>query len=188
MDAFAPLLPSAVPAASAPVTIDSKSHILIIGAGITGLTLAQALRKRNQENLSRKPITFSIYERDAHPLARGAGWGLTLHWALEQFTSIIPQYLVERLPEAYVDQDSVAQNRLGSFRLFNLQTGEDDFLTPSSTSPRNRFAREKLRRLLMDGLDIQVCPYPRRKSRYELLILFISSGPKPSLESSIQMP
>lgn len=82
------------------------------------------------------------------------------YWALEQFISLLPQDLVQRLPEAYVDQDSAAQNILGNFRLFNLQTGEDDFMTPSGDSPRNRFAREKLRRLLMDGLDIQVCLCP----------------------------
>lgn len=130
------------------------SHILIIGAGITGLLLAQALRKRNQDN---PPITFSIYERDGDPLARGAGWGLTLHWALGQFKSLLPEYLVERLHEAFVDQDSAARGDLGNFRLFNLETGQDDFMTPASDSPRHRFTREKLRRLLMDGLDIKVC-------------------------------
>lgn len=80
MEALAPPpLSSAVPATSTPAITDEEFHILIIGAGITGLALAQALRKRNQENPSRKPITFSIYERDAYALARGAGWGLTLH-------------------------------------------------------------------------------------------------------------
>ncbi|KAL3421350.1 FAD binding domain-containing protein [Phlyctema vagabunda] len=130
-------------------------HVLIIGAGITGLTLAQALCKRNQADPSRPPITFSIFERDDHPLARGKGWALTLHWALEQFTSLIPQNLIDRLPEAYVDQDAMAKKEMGSFRLYNLQTGRDDFMTPPGDSPRNRFAREKLRRLLMDSLDIQ---------------------------------
>ncbi|RDW77709.1 hypothetical protein BP6252_05762 [Coleophoma cylindrospora] len=129
-------------------------HILIIGAGITGLTLAQALRKRNSENPSAAPIHFSIYERDEHALARGAGWALSLHWALGQFTALLPQELVQRLPEALVDPDSAARGELGNFRLFNLQTGKDDFMTPPSDSPRNRFSREKLRRLLMDGLDI----------------------------------
>lgn len=138
---------------STPV-VGADSHILIIGAGVTGLLLAQAIRKRNQNN---PPITFSIYERDADPLARGAGWGLTLHWALGQFKSLLPGYLVERLHEACVDKDSAARGELGNFKLFNLQTGQDDFMTPSGDSPRHRFAREDLRRLLMDGLDIEVC-------------------------------
>ncbi|KFY26149.1 hypothetical protein V493_04244 [Pseudogymnoascus sp. VKM F-4281 (FW-2241)] len=130
----------------------ADSHVLIIGAGVTGLLLAQAIRKRNQNN---PPITFSIYERDADPLARGAGWGLTLHWALGQFKSLLPDYLIERLHEACVDQDLTARGELGNLKLFNLQTGQDDFMTPSSDSPRHRFARENLRRLLMDGLDIE---------------------------------
>jgi glycine/D-amino acid oxidase-like deaminating enzyme len=152
---YLPHLSSSVHETPAPTaTVDADSHILIIGAGITGLLLAQALRKRNQNNSS---ITFAIYERDAHPYARGAGWGITLHWALGQLKSLLPEYLVARLHEAYVDQDSAARGELGNLKLFNLQTGQDDFMTPPSDSPRNRFAREKLRRLLMDGLDIQVC-------------------------------
>ncbi|KFX98096.1 hypothetical protein O988_04534 [Pseudogymnoascus sp. VKM F-3808] len=134
-------------------TIRADPHILIIGAGVTGLLLAQAIRKRNQN--SNPSINFSIYERDADPLARGGGWGLTLHWALGQFKSLLPDYLVERLHEACVDQDAAARGELGNFKLFNLQTGQDDFMTPSSDSPRHRFARENLRRLLMDGLDIE---------------------------------
>lgn len=135
----------------------SNTHILIIGAGITGLTLAQALQQRNQSNPSLEAITFSIYERDTHSLSRGAGWGLTLHWALEQFKQLLPPHLVDRLHEAYVDKDAVAEGEFGSFKLFNMQTGKNDFLTPPSDDVRNRFAREKLRKLLMDNLDIQVC-------------------------------
>lgn len=141
------------PAAVAPA-VEGDSHILIIGAGITGLLLAQAIRKRNQNN---PPITFSIYERDADPLARGTGWGLTLHWALGQFMSLLPEDLIESLHEASVDQDAAARGERGNFKLFNLQTGEDDFMTPSGDSPRHRFGRENLRRLLMDGLNIEVC-------------------------------
>ncbi|RFU27369.1 hypothetical protein B7463_g8973, partial [Scytalidium lignicola] len=137
------------------MSADSETHILIIGAGITGLTLAQALRKRNQENPSLKPITYSIFERDPDPYARGAGWGLTLHWALEQFLDCLPEDAKAQLPGAWVDKDSLESGNLGSFKLFNLQTGENPFFTPASKSPRNRFAREKLREALMHKLDIQ---------------------------------
>jgi 2-polyprenyl-6-methoxyphenol hydroxylase-like FAD-dependent oxidoreductase len=140
--------------ASASAAVEGSPHVLIIGAGITGLVLAQAIRKRNETN---PPITFSIYERDADPLARGAGWGLTLHWALGQFISLLPQSLIDRLNEPSADEDAAARGERGNFKLFNLQTGEDDFMTPAGDSPRHRFAREKLRRLLMDGLEIQVC-------------------------------
>jgi cation diffusion facilitator CzcD-associated flavoprotein CzcO len=50
---------------------NEKLHVLIIGAGIGGLTLAQALRKQG--------ISFEIFERDAKPGARGQGYALGLY-------------------------------------------------------------------------------------------------------------
>ncbi len=48
-----------------------KPHILIIGAGIGGLFLAQFLRK--------KGVSFEIFERDESASARGQGWALGLY-------------------------------------------------------------------------------------------------------------
>lgn len=81
---------------------------------------------------------------------------MTLHWALQQFRTLLPQDLVDRFQEAYTDKDAAAAGNLGNFRLYNMQTGKDDFLTPPGDSDRHRFAREKLRKLLMDELDVQV--------------------------------
>jgi 2-polyprenyl-6-methoxyphenol hydroxylase-like FAD-dependent oxidoreductase len=46
-------------------------HVLILGAGPGGLTLAQCLRKRG--------ISFEIMDRDEHENARFQGWALGLH-------------------------------------------------------------------------------------------------------------
>lgn len=48
-----------------------RPRIIIIDADITGLILAQAL-KRND-------IPFAVFERDPSISARGRGWGLTIH-------------------------------------------------------------------------------------------------------------
>lgn len=46
-------------------------RVLIIGAGIGGLTLAQALRKQG--------IEFSIFERDTSENSRKQGWAIGIH-------------------------------------------------------------------------------------------------------------
>lgn len=48
-----------------------RMHVLIVGAGIGGLTLAQSLRKQG--------ISFDIFERDVDRNARFQGWAIALH-------------------------------------------------------------------------------------------------------------
>ena len=123
-------------------------RVLIIGGGIVGLTLAQALRKRYPTT-----VKATVYERDPDPLARGAGWGLTIHWALSVFLELLPQDLVDRLEETFVDP--VASKATdGNFAYYNLKTAEQRFRVPPAR--RIRVRRESLRRLLMEGVDIEV--------------------------------
>ncbi|KAF2759302.1 FAD/NAD(P)-binding domain-containing protein [Pseudovirgaria hyperparasitica] len=63
-------------------TTTTTLPILIIGAGLAGLTLAQALRKQN--------IPFRIFERDASPTARPQGWAIALHSMLDELTTAMP--------------------------------------------------------------------------------------------------
>jgi len=46
-------------------------HVLIVGAGVGGLSLAQTLRKQG--------ISFEIFERDTNPDARFQGWAIAMH-------------------------------------------------------------------------------------------------------------
>ena len=46
-------------------------HVLIAGAGLGGLTLAQTLRKQG--------ISFEIFERDTGEDSSFQGWALALH-------------------------------------------------------------------------------------------------------------
>ncbi|KZF23445.1 FAD binding domain protein [Xylona heveae TC161] len=123
----------------------SIAPILIIGAGISGLTLAQALRKNN--------IPFEIFERDASPESRGTGWGLTIHWALQDFYELLPQQVVDRLPETYVNRAAVERGENGNFMFFDLSNGEEKCRVPPNK--RIRVSREKLRKVLMDGVDVK---------------------------------
>lgn len=123
-----------------------QPNILIIGAGITGLVLAQALKKHG--------LAFSVFERDSNVTARGRGWGLTIHWSLDTFISLLPQHLVDRLPETYVDPEASKRGENGNFLFFDLRSGETRWKVPPNK--RIRVSRERLRALLLEGLDVQV--------------------------------
>jgi len=106
-------------------TPSSASHslkVLISGAGITGLVLAQALRRHN--------VPYVIFERDATVSTWGRGWGRTIHWALDTLISLLPQHIVERLPEAYVDPEASKRGEHGNFLFFHLRSGEAKWKVP----------------------------------------------------------
>lgn len=125
---------------------EARGKVLIIGAGITGLILGQALKRHD--------AAFSIFERDASATARGPGWGLTIQWALDTLIALLPQHIVDRLPEAYVDPETSKKGVSGNFLFFDLRSGEVRWKVPPSR--RIRVSRERLRALLLDGLDVQV--------------------------------
>ena len=124
------------------VTRMSKPHVLIIGGGITGLLLAQTLRKNK--------VSFSIFERDAHETSRNPGWGLAIHWAKQDLISLLPIELQNRLLEANVDPDAAQ----GRFPFFDLRDGQERYTIPSSE--RVRLSRGKWRNLMMEGLTVHV--------------------------------
>ena len=127
----------------------SDRPILVVGAGVSGLLLAQYLRKTG------KP--FQIFERDNDLATRGLGWGLTIHWSLPALRSLLPGDLVSRLQEAYVDRAAVEEGKASTFPFFDLSTGKLEAATPkASTDTRIRVSRDKFRRLLAVGLSIQV--------------------------------
>lgn len=122
-------------------------HVLIIGGGITGLLLAQALKKAD--------IAFTVFERDPVLSHRGRGWGLTIHWALDAFTSLLPQNIIDRLSETYVNPHASASGgENGKFSFFDLKSGEARWTVPPTK--RIRVSRERLRALLAEGVNIQV--------------------------------
>ena len=125
---------------------NKEPHVLIIGAGITGLVLAQALKTHG--------IPFTVLERDPEPSTRGRGWGLTIHWALDTFLSLLPQSLIDRLPETYVDPVAVEKGEKANFLFFDLRSGESRWQVPAAK--RMRVSRERLRTLMMEDIEIKV--------------------------------
>jgi NADPH-dependent 2,4-dienoyl-CoA reductase/sulfur reductase-like enzyme len=117
--------------------MSDKPHVLIVGAGMTGLLLAQKLKSHD--------ISFSIFERDPSADFRGAGWGLAIHWAVDIFLELLPPHLRDQIPQANVDPEALARGERGRFPFFDLVTGERRFENIS----------EKRIRLSSD-LDVQV--------------------------------
>jgi 2-polyprenyl-6-methoxyphenol hydroxylase-like FAD-dependent oxidoreductase len=129
--------------------MENDFPVLIIGAGISGLLLAQQLLQMD--------IPFQIFERDDDFSTRGSGWGLTLHWSLPALRELLSDDLLSRLPDTYVDRAAVERGESSTFPFFDLTTGEMKGASArAGENERIRVSRERLRRLLATGIDIQV--------------------------------
>ena len=70
---------------------DASIPVLIIGAGVAGLTIAQGCREAG--------IPFQIFEQHDASSERSQGWGLTLHWSLNSLERTIGPRLAALLPQ-----------------------------------------------------------------------------------------
>ncbi|PMD21926.1 FAD/NAD(P)-binding domain-containing protein [Hyaloscypha hepaticicola] len=122
----------------------SELPVIIVGAGVVGLVLAQSLKKDG--------IPFIIFDRDEHIDVRAHGWGITIHWALEALQACLPPSLFHRLDTIQVDPEQGRKDN-GQFLFLNLANAEAVFQIPPA--PRRRINREKFRKLLVDGINVQ---------------------------------
>jgi hypothetical protein len=153
------------------MTIYQDKPVLVIGAGISGLLLAQSL--------SQHGIPARVFERDADLETRGAGWGLTLNWSLPALRSLLPEDLVNRLPEAYVDRSAVVEGHSSAFPFFDLSTGELIVSTPKAPeSSRIRVTRQGLRDILATGINIEVDGNQEPSYSVPLTFVLVEQGTK----------
>ncbi|KAF2972369.1 hypothetical protein GQX73_g1144 [Xylaria multiplex] len=122
---------------------NSPSPIIIIGAGIVGLTLAQGLKQEG--------IPFQLYERDETLDHRSPGWGITIHWALKALESCLPKDMFARIDNVQVDPEQGRQDT-GRFLFLDLETLKPRYIIPPS--PRKRISRSKFRELLTEGVNV----------------------------------
>ncbi|PSN70284.1 FAD/NAD(P)-binding domain-containing protein [Corynespora cassiicola Philippines] len=126
-----------------------ESHqrpILIIGAGIAGLALAQGLRK--------KGIPFLVFERDISSDSRPQGWALTIHFSLQLLLDFLPVDIASRLHTTQIDPN-VKHDKSHSVFL-NLESCSPKWSLPPTYGNRMRVARGRLRTLLMEGLEERI--------------------------------
>ncbi|WPH01309.1 Hypothetical protein R9X50_00414800 [Acrodontium crateriforme] len=121
-----------------------EPHVLIIGAGITGLILAQALKKEG--------IRFTIFERDASLNVRSNEWTMAIHWSLERLATLLPAEVYRHMEEASCNP-AVPIDTGGRYPIIHAETGR--LLAGVPYKRGLRVPRSKMRALCGQGIDVQ---------------------------------
>ncbi|KAG2182605.1 hypothetical protein INT44_005584 [Umbelopsis vinacea] len=132
--------------------------VLIAGGGLSGLVLAQGLKKNG--------IPFEIFERDESSDARGQGYSLSVHWAIPYIKRCMDPEMFKEIGEATVNPAdptdmgfAVLDGTTGKV-LINLNP------TPNKSNPQGyRMNRQRFREFLGKGIDIH---WNKRAKEYEV--------------------
>lgn len=121
-------------------------EVLIIGAGCTGLLLAQGL--------NRAGIKAAVYERETpkYYAGRPREWGMSLHWGTEAIEKVLPPELRSRIRETWCDPFWSGEELV--LKHYRGPTGDLAFETQLANGAR--VSRRKMRELFKEGLDVRV--------------------------------
>ncbi|KAK3672722.1 hypothetical protein LTR78_007308 [Recurvomyces mirabilis] len=121
--------------------------VLVIGAGVVGLALAQGLRKAG--------LRMAICEQDSDDTyyGRPRDWGITLHWGFELIAKLLPPELHSHIDEILCDPFYKQSEQDADLVTYAGHTGKVLIRTPASTA--RSVSRKKMRRLFSQGLEIQ---------------------------------
>ncbi|KAL9113745.1 MAG: hypothetical protein Q9227_002190 [Pyrenula ochraceoflavens] len=120
--------------------------VLIIGAGASGLLLAQGLT-------SEAGIDCTVYERHSPKsyVTRPREWGLTMHWGSEFLDRAISSRL--RMKLQGINCDPFREGYDEAYPMLNGKTGEVLIALPGKNA--RRVSRRKLRHLLSQDINIE---------------------------------
>ncbi|KAM3077626.1 hypothetical protein ACMFMG_006956 [Clarireedia jacksonii] len=125
----------------------SSMKVLIIGAGTTGLLIAQGLKKSG--------ISFEVYERSASAdySDRARDWSMALHWGSTNFESCLPEEILSNIGALQTDEYyHDLHGQMPPVPVTDGATGE--LLMHVSSTGLRRASRRKMRNLFATGLDI----------------------------------
>ncbi|EUC31171.1 hypothetical protein COCCADRAFT_6895 [Bipolaris zeicola 26-R-13] len=123
---------------------DAHNRVLIIGAGITGLALAQGLTKAG--------IACTVFEKTS--AAHGdRDWNMGLHWAAPVLQSLMPRGWWEQHVQSLQVDPNHPTKPLDTLKWLRGDTGE--LVAAITFGPFYRLRRSKLRQLLSHGIDIR---------------------------------
>ncbi|KAE9381025.1 FAD/NAD(P)-binding domain-containing protein [Stipitochalara longipes BDJ] len=122
-------------------------HVLIVGAGVTGLIIAQGLKKNG--------ISYSIFESEStSSRPRSREWGMSIHWSRPLLKELLPDEILDKIRDAQVDPTYDTSNPKGyAVPFYNGKTGEHIVDIPMVNAIR--VSRRKMRALCAEGIDIQ---------------------------------
>ncbi|KAL4876697.1 hypothetical protein BJY04DRAFT_222873 [Aspergillus karnatakaensis] len=122
----------------------STATVLIVGAGSTGLALAQGLKKAG----------FPCIVVEKHPSlhAHPRDWNMGLHWGASSLRSLLPDETWPRIQSVQVDP-STPTAETDAIKFLNGQTGQ--LLNSIPANNFYRLRRRKLRALLSENIDIR---------------------------------
>ncbi|KAG0748708.1 hypothetical protein G6F57_004116 [Rhizopus arrhizus] len=143
------------------MTVDNTHHplqkVLIVGGGISGLTLANALKHQG--------IPCVVYERDESPQSRTQGWSLSLHMAMEHLKRCFPLERFENFGrEASVNYEDNEGNVV--YKLYDGKDGRVFTTVQREPYAAYRVSRSRFRHWLLQDIE-EIVHWNKRVSRYE---------------------
>ncbi|OBT63336.1 hypothetical protein VE03_07263 [Pseudogymnoascus sp. 23342-1-I1] len=125
---------------------DIPFRVLIVGAGITGLLIAQGLKKEG--------IECTVFE--AEPSGshyRAAEWGMSIQWGIPLLRQCLPEALFDRLQSSAANDPYFTPPDPGVLPTLNGKTGE--LLKEVPLLRMIRVSRRKFRSLCAEGISVE---------------------------------
>lgn len=99
-------------------------------------------------------ISYALYEKESAS-GRVRDWGMTYHWSADMFPKLLPQSVIDKLPQAEVDYGlTTPQGALHEYvTMTNCASGEPMKRVPLTSG--HRVSRKRFRKVLNHGLEIQ---------------------------------
>ncbi|KAL2691582.1 hypothetical protein Neosp_001971 [[Neocosmospora] mangrovei] len=123
---------------------DKDLHVIIIGAGITGLIVAQGLKRLG--------IRYSIFEKEVCLNYRSNEWTMAIHWALDRLENIVPPEVFSQIPLISCNP-AVPVEAGGLYPIIQAETG--NLLTGVPYEKGLRVSRSRMRALCAEGIEVQ---------------------------------